>query len=191
MVSTYQTWWESLSPEWQQAFTFSFLQNKPGPSAEDLETLHGITVLRLVGPTAPHPNCNAELTDLSGITDLKNLQILIISHHAITGIKEVAGLTSLKSLFVFNNKIESLEGIEGLQQLEQLYINSNEISSIKELAHLPQLKELFVNDNQLSSLEGLTEQHAENLEKFTCLPNQLLKPKEILRVERELGILCR
>ena len=191
MSSTNQQWWESLSPQWQQAFSLSVLQKHSPPTEEDLEGILQLPVLRLAGPTAPHPNCNFELTDLSGITALKNLQILIVSHHSLNGIEEVAGLTTLKSLFVFNNQIRSLKGVEELFQLEQLYVNSNELDSIKEVALLPNLLELYVNDNRLSSLEGLTEAHADTLTKFVCMPNHLLKPKERLRVERDLGILCR
>jgi Leucine-rich repeat (LRR) protein len=191
MSSTNQQWWESLSPQWQQAFSLAILKKDNPPTEEDLEGILNMTVLRLAGPTAPHPNCNLELTDLSGVAALKNLQILIVSHHALSGIREVAELPALKSLFVFNNRITSLQGIEALEQLEQLYVNSNELSSIKEVTSLPNLLELFVNDNRLISLEGLTEIHADNLKKFICMPNQLLKPKEILRVERDLGILCR
>lgn len=190
MASIYQNWWKSLSPQWQQAFALSVLQ-KESPAEEDLELIMQMAVLRLAGPTAPHPNCSFELTDLSGITALKNLQMLIVSHHALTGLKEVAAIPQLKTLMVFNNKIESLEGVEALQQLEQLYVNSNELHSIKELEQLPQLKELYISDNRLSSLEGLTAAHADNLNRFVCMPNDQIKPKEILRVERDIGLRCR
>ena len=94
-------------------------------------------------------------------------------------------------IFLFNNKITSLEGIENLTQLSQRYIQSNKIVSLVELSNLVNLEELYVNDNLIASLEGLTEGHADKLEKFFCKPNDQLKPKELLRVERELGIRCR
>lgn len=191
MPSMNEQWWESLSPQWQQAFSLSVLQKSGIPTKEDLVALRDMTVLRLAGPKAPHPNCDVELTDLSGITGLTKLQILIVSHHALTGIEEVAHMRELKSLFVFNNLIESLRGIEQLQQLEQLYVNCNELVSIKEVANLVNLQELYVSDNRLTSLEGLTEQHADKLKRFVCLPNEQLKHKEIIFAERELGIICR
>lgn len=191
MPSVHQQWWENLSPEWQQVFCISVLQKNTTPSQQHLEAIWNMAVIRLAGPTAPHPNCSIELSDLSGLSALKQLQILIVSHHAITGLQEIKELKNLKSLFVFNNKISSLAGIEKLQQLEQLYVNSNELVSIKELAALPQLVELNISDNRLTSLEGLTEAHADHLKLFTCMPNAGLKPKEILRVENELGLLCR
>ncbi len=190
-MPTNQQWWESLSPEWRQAFSIAVLQKNTPPTEEDLETLMNLAVLRLTGPDAPHPNCSFELSDLSGITALANLQILIVSHHALTGIEDVAGLSQLVSLFVFNNRISSLRGIEGLLKLEQLYVQCNELHSMKEVKGLTQLKELYVSDNRLNSLEGLTEKHAESLKKFVCLPNETLKQKEIIHAERELGIICR
>jgi Leucine-rich repeat (LRR) protein len=183
-------WWESLSSKWQQAFSHAVIQ-KEKPSEEDLQNICNMTVLRLAGPTAPHSNCPVELTDLSGVRELKNLEMLVITHHAIESVEEISGLTNLKSLFLFNNLISSLKGIENLHQLEMLYVNSNELRSIKEIEQLTNLKELYVSDNRLTSLEGLTEQHADHLERFVCLPNKELKQKNIIYAERELGIMCR
>lgn len=192
MPSMNEKWWESLSPQWQQAFSLSVLQkNTAAPTEEDLISIRDMVVLRLAGPKAPHPNCSFELTDLSGVTGLTKLQILIVSHHALTGIEEVAQLPELRSLFVYNNLIESLRGIEKLDKLEQLYVQCNELSSIKEIETLVNLQELYVSDNRLTSLEGLTEQHADKLKRFVCLPNEQLKHKTIIHTERELGIICR
>lgn len=190
-MPTNQQWWESLSPQWRQAFYMAVLQIDNEPSEEALSNLRSMVVLRLAGPGAPHPNCSFELTDLSGVTALNDLQVLIVSHHALNGIAEVASLPELKSLFVFNNRIESLQGIEQLHNLEQLYVQCNELRSIKEVEGLLQLKELYVSDNKITSLAGLTEKHADTLKKFVCLPNEFLKQKEIIYTERELGIICR
>ena len=132
-----------------------------------------------------------ELTNLSGIEHMSKLEILIITHHKIATVRELRDLTRLKSVYLFNNYITSLEGIESLTNLEQLYVHCNKISSIEPVGQLLNLQELYVNDNCLSSLEGLTDQHSEKLLKFACLPNEQLKQKEIIRAERELGIICR
>lgn len=161
------------------------------PSEAELEMLHHRQVIRLAGPTAPFPNCSIELTDLSGIEALARLETVIITHHSIETIEAVAGLPQLKSLFLFNNHIKSLAGIEGLVNLEQLYVQCNRIESIKAIEPLLNLKEVYISDNNISSLDGLTEAHAENLKKFVCLPNERLKQKEIIHVERDLGIICR
>ncbi len=190
-MPTNEQWWESLTPQWRQAFRMACLQNEADPSEEALSNLRSMVVLRLVGPGAPHPNCNFQLTDLSGVKELNQLQILIVTHHALRSIAEVAMLPQLKSLFVLNNHIESLQGIGELHQLEQLHVQCNELRSIQEVEGLLQLTELYVSDNKITSLAGLTEKHGDRLKKFVCLPNEFLKQKEIIYTERELGIMCR
>lgn len=100
-------------------------------------------------------------------------------------------MIGIKKLFLYNNQIHSLEGIEGLTHLEQLYVQCNNIDSIKPVKTLVKLREFYIHDNNISSLDGLTEEHADNLEMFVCKPNDQLKQKEVLRIERELGIRCR
>ena len=188
---THLNWWKSLSPQWRQAFAMSVLLHSNEPTEDEIEQLLKMQVLRLAGPTAPFSNCSIELTDLSGIAAMHRLETMIVTHHAIETIGEVAALTQLKSLFLFNNRINSLEGIEGLGNLEQLYVQCNQLSSIKPIRNLLNLEEVFISDNNLTSLDGLTEAHADNLKKFVCLPNAKLKQKEIIHVERNLGIICR
>lgn len=97
----------------------------------------------------------------------------------------------LKSLFVNNNAIQRLNGIEGLTQLEQLYAQVNQITSIEPLRKLTALKEVYVNFNALKTLDGLTRKQAGLLRTFFCLPNEQLPDREVIRVERALGIRCR
>ncbi len=185
-----ENWWQRLETQWKKAFAIITGQsNEPGEN--DLEKIFSTPVIRLAGPSAPYPNINFELTNLSGIQDLPNLSILIITHHKIESIKEVENLQNLKSLFLYNNKIKSLHGIEAHTELEQLYVQCNCISSIKPVKKLIRLKDLYINDNCIESLEGLTEKHSDTLSMFVCRPNEKLKQKEIIYVERELGIICR
>ena len=132
-----------------------------------------------------------ELEDLSGISQLYNVEILVIIHQKLGSINELNALQKLKSLFINNNHIESLDGIENLTGLSQLYAQHNRIASILPIEQLINLQECYIHDNHLNSLEGLTEIHAERLEHFFCKPNADLKQKEVIRVERELGIRCR
>jgi Leucine-rich repeat (LRR) protein len=184
-------WWNQLEPQWKQAFSSNFFANNQEPTEDELALISTINTFRFAGPTAPFPNINFELTNLTGISKLVNTEILIITHHQIETIKELVSLTKLKSLFLLNNKIKSLQGIESITGLEQLYVQCNNISSIKEISKLVNLKEVYINDNQISSLDGLTDAHSDKLTVFFCRPNEHLKQKEILRVEREIGIICR
>jgi len=184
-------WWKQLEPQWKEAFKVSILGHFDEPNPAELEELYNLQTIRLAGPTASYPNIQFELTNLSGIQHLSNLEIVIITHHKIVSIDVLSNLRQLRSLFLFNNCIKSLKGIEALTQLEQLYVHFNEITSIKPIEQLVNLKEFYINDNFIATLDGLTEKHSDKLLRFICRPNEQLKQKEIIRAERELGIICR
>jgi Leucine-rich repeat (LRR) protein len=188
---TPRNWWVQLEPQWQEAFRASVLKHSNEPGAAELDALYNMQTIRLAGPAAPFSNLPFELTNLSGIQDLPNLTIIIITHHKIENIEMVRNLSHIKSLFLFNNSITSLEGIEALVELEQLYVQYNQIASIKPIEQLTNLREVYIHDNCIASLDGLTENHSDKLQTFVCRPNELLKQKEIIRAERDLGIICR
>jgi hypothetical protein len=184
-------WWMQLSEDWKLAFETVFFHHSNEPTAEELDQLYHTPVLRFTGPKAPYPNMNFELTDLSGISQLDNLDLLVATHHQFTNIEALSSLKKMKNLFLFNNRIESLKGVESQTALEQLYVQYNRIESIKPIERLVDLKEVYIHDNNLSSLDGLTEEHSEKLTKFFCLPGNSLPQKELIRVENNLGIRCR
>ena len=184
-------WWNGLEPQWKQVFSLKVTGDQNEPTGIGLEKIFTIPTIRLAGPTAPFPNMQFELTNLSGLQYLSNLSIIIVTHHKIQNIEVLSNHSNLKSLFLFNNNIRSLHGIEALTQLEQLYVQCNQLTSIKPIEQLTNLKELYISDNCVESLDGLTEKHSDKLTTFICRPNKQLKQKEIIRVERELGIICR
>ena len=186
-----QGWWKQLEPQWKQAFGLIATGHQNEPTDVELETVFSTPTIRLAGPTAPFPNTQFELTNLSGLQYLSNLSIVIITHHKIEDIEALSHFSNLKSLFLFNNKIKSLHGIEELIRLEQLYVQCNEITSIKPIEQLINLKEFYINDNRIETLDGLTEKHSDKLTMFMCRPNERLSQKEIIRAENELGIICR
>ena len=185
------SWWHSLTPAWKETFAQTCFKHSNEPTQLELAQLCNALALRFAGPSAPYPNMSFELEDLSGIAQLENLEILVAAHHQRETITDVRGLGRLKSLFLNNNRITSLEGIEGLAGLRQLYVQHNRLTSILPVLSLLNLEELYVHDNSLISLEGLTEEHAEKMDKLFCKPNDGLKQKELMRIEREFGIRCR
>lgn len=185
------TWWLGLEPQWRAAFQYAFFRHTHQPEAEELENLWQTPVLRFTGPRAPHPNMSFELTNCSGLAGMGNLEILVLTHHRIETLGELAGLSQLKSLFVNNNAIRTLEGIESLNNLEQLYAQINQIASQEPIRNLTRLREVYISLNRLKTLDGLTRKHANTLKAFYCLPNDELTDRDIMRVERNLGIRCR
>ena len=184
-------WWRQLSADWKLAFGTVFFHHPNEPTAEELDQLYHTPVLRFTGPKALYPNMAFELSDLSGITQLDNLELLVATHHQLTNIEALSSLKKMKNLFLFNNRIESLKGIESLTALEQLYVQFNRIESLEPIDRLVNLKEVYVHDNNLSTLDGLTEEHSDKLTKLFCMPGNSLKQKEIIKVENDLGIKCR
>lgn len=186
------TWWDGLSDAWKQAFNEVALRRS---STEPLDEAMLMTVFtsanhRFAGPRAPYPNMSFELSDMSGLVGLPNMEIAVVTFHKLTNIREAANFKNLRALFVYNNEITTLEGIENLHSLEELYFNVNQVTSLQPLATLTNLKTVYCNYNQINSLEGIGEAHAENLENFFCLPNPV-KDSVAMRFEREVGIRCK
>ena len=184
-------WWKQLSAEWKNAFGRVFFHHTNEPTTEEFDQLYQAPVLRFTGPSAPYPNMDFELTDLTGISQLVNLELLVATHHQLIDIEGLNSLIKIKSLFLFNNRLESLKGIESLTILEQLYVQFNQIESLKPVESLVNLREVYIHDNHLSSLDGLTEEHSVKLTNFFSLPNNRLPQTELIRAENCLGIKCR
>lgn len=184
-------WWVELEPQWRAAFQFAFFGHTHQPNAEELEKLWQTTTLRFSGPRAPYSNMSFELTNCSGLKGMGNLEALMLMHHKLESIHEIADMPNLKTLFVNNNVIRSLDGIEKLKKLEQLFAQVNQLTSLEPIRNLTNLRKIYVSLNQLTSLEGISRKHAKALKEFFCLPNDHLTDREIIRVERTIGIRCR
>jgi hypothetical protein len=187
----YHSWWNQLSDTWKQAFNETLFQQKniEMPDAEKLAGIFNLTVIRMAGPGAMFPNMSISLEDLSGVSDLVNLEILVVVNHRIPSLKGLSKLNRLHSLFVFGNEIVSLEGIEELPSLKQLFINDNHIDSLLPLSGLVQLETIHCAHNKLVSLEGIGKQHTA-LKDFFCLPNNGIWSSEVMRFESEFHIRC-
>lgn len=187
------TWWYGLSEAWKQAFNEVALRRSSTEPLGDemLQTVFNAANHRFAGPTAPYPNMTIEMEDMTGLLGLPNTEVVVVTFHKLTHIREAAAFKNLRSLFVYNNQITSLEGVEGLTGLQELYCNVNQIDSLKPLEGLTNLHSLYCNYNLLSNLDGIGEQHADTLENLYCMPNPNLKESVAMRFERAVGIRCK
>ncbi|MBU1820581.1 MAG: hypothetical protein KKG00_03585, partial [Bacteroidetes bacterium] len=99
-------WWNSLSRVWKKAFNVAYL-NRPvdySPTNEEINDIYTCKVLRLVGPTGQYPTIDEPLQDLSGLRELRDLEILILTHHQIRKLDELKGFNELRTLFIHNNE---------------------------------------------------------------------------------------
>lgn len=185
-------WWKQLPAYWKSAFNEAFLGKNADhtPDETELKRIHETPVMRFAGPRAPYPNMRTELPNLSGLEGLKNLEILVVTHHLVTDLRGIEKMTRLKSLFLFNNRLANLNGLEKMTRLEELFVQNNELTSLAPLRGLTQLTKLYCSNNALVSLEGITPAHARSLAAFHVLPNAGIPQKEIIRLENRLGIRC-
>lgn len=187
-------WWNDLEAQWKMVYNEALLGKGPvlaPPSDDELMMLVlGVTSIRIAGPLAVNPNTSIILTNLSGLIPLYNLTYLSISNMKITNLLELKRHTKLEYLFVYDNKLTSLSGIEGMQNLKELYFQNNEISDLSPIKGLTKLETIYATDNTFDKINGITTQH-ENIKNFYVMPNPNLRDREVIRVQNEIGILCK
>lgn len=191
-LDKYKLWWTTLTDSWKIAFnavyTNAYTTDLPGD--DTLNLISNVPVMRFAGPTAMYPNMQTELDDMSGISQLNNLKILVVVNHNVKSLKGIEGLQNLESLFVFENKISDISSVSSLPNLKEFYFQSNLVTSLKDLSQNLNLRTIYCSRNKLENLEGISEQHADQLTNFICLPNELLKDRDIIQFENKVGIRC-
>jgi Leucine-rich repeat (LRR) protein len=189
-LSARRKWWMSLEPQWKLAFQTSVLIHTDTPTDHELDNMMSLTSFSCLGASAQYPTVDFELTNLSGLKELSELETLVLTHHKLTDVSGLEGLKYLKNVFLSNNEITSLRGIENLRKLEQLNVQNNKIESLLPLKLLTNMKELYVNFNALISFEGVTLAHSKCLKMFHCLPCERMSFKDIIFFEQAMGVRC-
>lgn len=96
-----------------------------------------------------------KITDIGGLNELTDLEVLNLSKNNITEIDGIEKLKKLKILKLNKNKIEKIEGLENLTNLEELWLNYNKIHKIEGLNLLINLRKLVLSANLIHEIEGL------------------------------------
>ena len=87
------------------------------------------------------------IIEIKGLSELTDLQVLILAGNRITEIKGLGELTDLKVLKLTGNQITEIKGLENLTNLEKLYLDNNQITEIKGLENLNKLSYLTLWKN--------------------------------------------
>ncbi|MEM9260846.1 MAG: hypothetical protein AAGA62_14455 [Bacteroidota bacterium] len=188
-------WWRDLELQWKLAYNEAVFG--VGPTVEPPHDDHlmllllQIDTLRFAGPGAENPNVSTPLTNLSGLIPLYHLTYLSVTFMQLTGLSELVRHTRLQHLFVYNNQLTSLMGIEHATGMVNLYAQCNRLVDLEPLRPLTQLETIYVNHNDLTSLAGITQGHEDKLRRFYALPNDGIRDREILRMQHEVGVICR
>ena len=104
-----------------------------------LSEAEALTELKLGIEWQPEPAPNSQITDISGLENFKNLEILELYFHAITDISPLAELTSLKQLMIGGNPIADISPLAGLTKLGSLTLFNCQAQDYTPLANLTSL----------------------------------------------------
>ena len=103
-------------------------------------------------------DCN--ISDLSGLAELTQLEWLVLVNNQISDITPLANLKRLEHLNLDANVIKDVSPLAQLTKLEVLYLENNIISDVSPLAGLTNLERLDLRNNAISDfspLDGLPE----------------------------------
>ena len=109
----------------------------------------------------------SEVSDLTPLAGLENLQVLKLNDNRITDISPLSGLVNLQHLELQNNQIVDISPLAGLIGLRDLRLTRNEVVDISPLSGLVNLRYLELHVNQISDispLQGLVNLEVLNLE---------------------------
>ncbi|MEY8762579.1 MULTISPECIES: leucine-rich repeat domain-containing protein [Clostridium] len=161
-----------------------YLDLSNNPINDDLEGLEGLTNLQTLLLNKNFQwGTDDKISDISALSNLKDLTTLDLSYNQISDISSLSGLKNLQSLNLQNNKVSNItplkdylsalklldlmgnqitdiSGLEGLSALTTLNLCGNEIEKIDEadeLKGLTSLTDLNLNGNKLVDISGLSE----------------------------------
>ncbi len=111
--------------------------------------LEGLTKLESKGQ-------QGEIAELSGIEYCTNLRALDLGRtHQISDISSLSSLTNLQTLYLRGNQITDISPLSNLINLQDLHLEDNRISDISPLSSLTYLPKLYLSGNQISDISHL------------------------------------
>jgi Leucine-rich repeat (LRR) protein len=96
-----------------------------------------------------------QISDLSPLAGLTNLQELYLHNNQVSDLSPLAGLTNLQELSLYWNQINDLSPLAGLTNLQELSLFCNQINDLSPLAGLTNLRLMDLEGNQISDISPL------------------------------------
>ena len=96
-----------------------------------------------------------DLTPLSGLYNLIDLDLDRQEGDVLTDISPLASLTALTELDITGNAIDSLAPVTGMTELWRLSAGWNQITDLSPLQGLPSLKNVWLDENPISDISPL------------------------------------
>ncbi|WP_432403341.1 leucine-rich repeat domain-containing protein [Wukongibacter sp. M2B1] len=98
---------------------------------------------------------NKNLSKLSGIECLPNIEELYLDNNKLENIEELKSLSKLRVLYLQRNFINDISPLESLTNLKELSLNGNRIKSLKPLSVLTKLEKLYITENNITDISAL------------------------------------
>ncbi len=96
------------------------------------------------------------ISDISPLSELRQLKSLFLAENQITDLSPLAGHTQLLSLTLDGNEqLRDLAPLTKMENLRLLYLDRNHVTDLSPLAGLTKLKYLYLRDNQVDNLKPL------------------------------------
>ena len=95
------------------------------------------------------------LSDISALSDFKDLRILDLSNNEITELRPIMELSKLEKLSLSGNMISDLRPLIGLPLLKILDVSDNLIAETASVGSVEGLEELNLSGNQVQDFSGL------------------------------------
>ena len=139
--------------------------NAPNANIQNLtgiEYAHNLKRLSLVGVYIEGTgvvNSNA-VSDLSPLTGLTKLILLLLDDNSISDVSALSELTQIRDLSLSNNNISDVAPLRDMTQMKYLRLDSNNISDVAPLRDMTQMKYLRLDSNNISDvapLRGMTQ----------------------------------
>lgn len=140
-------------------------QNKAVNLMTDLTPLSNLTELNKL---ILKKNSFGNISALSGLSRLERLDLV---DNNINDITKISSLTNLSSLNLQNNNLSDISALADLTELNSLNLQNNRLHDISELAGLKQLKTLRLAGNELSDIRPLS--GLNTIEDLTLANNRL------------------
>ncbi len=98
-----------------------------------------------------------EINDISALSELENLIWLSLNSNEISDISAPGKLENLRALELDSNKLNNISALSELENLRVLKLDSNKLNDISALGKLENLTELSLNSNEISDISALSE----------------------------------
>lgn len=98
---------------------------------------------------------NSNLTDISVLSNLTQLEELWIQNTGISDISPLSGCKNLKALGIKYTKVKDLSVLSGFTKLEKFIATDCNISDISPVANCPQMREIWLSNNSITDFSPL------------------------------------